>query len=242
MASQRLVSLSHDPSRDKPLHLVAADGQSLTPPGETSPAPSNQLWVELLREGLTFDLVGLAPKTSPEFPRPDFRFDVEFLPGPASYEALHLFPGKHLASSTRSEPVTRALIALARDFIHFFDSLEMVVWPPSRSAIGRRFFESVTTAWLDGGPFPGLGLTAFKETGDGALQSVGLDLWIGQELRIEPPLSSDKVQATRLGVRLVNQLVILGGIEGSERSVGPDGSMLVLRSSRNGKFVRVTRE
>lgn len=139
-------------------------------------------------------------------------------------------------------PVVKAMIALARDLVHHFDSLEAVVWPASRSAIGRRFFESVTTAWLDGGPFPALGLTAFRETIDGAMQSTGLDFWIGQELRIEPPLSSDKVAATRLGVRLVNQLIAVGGIEGDERIVAPDGTRLLLRTSRNGRFIRVSRE
>jgi len=139
-------------------------------------------------------------------------------------------------------PVVKAMIALARDLVHHFESLEAVVWPTSQSAIGRRFFESVTTAWLDGGPFPALGLTAFRETIDGAMQSTGLDFWIGQELRIEPPLSSDKVAATRLGVRLVNQLIAVGGIEGDERIVAPDGTRLLLRTSRNWRFIRVSRE
>lgn len=139
-------------------------------------------------------------------------------------------------------PVVKGLVGLARDLIHHFDDIVAIVWPPSDSAIGQRFFESITTAWLEGGPFPALGLTAFKETIDGAIQSKGLDFWIDQELRIEPPLSSDKVTATRLGVRLVNHLVMVGGIEGDERTVAPDGNRLIMRTSRNGKFVRVWRE
>lgn len=139
-------------------------------------------------------------------------------------------------------PVVKGLVGLARDMVHHFDDLKAVVWPAAASAIGERFFESISTAWLEGGAFPALGLTAFRETVDGALQSRGLDFWIGQELRIEPPLSSDKVAATRLGVRLINQLVLVGGIDGDERIVGPDGARLILRTSRNGKFVRVARE
>ncbi len=139
-------------------------------------------------------------------------------------------------------PVVRGLIALARDLTHHFDEIVAIVWPPSKSAIGRRFFESVSTAWLEGGAFPALGLTAFRETVDGALQSVGLEFWIGQELRIEPPLASDKVAATRLGVRIIYQLILVGGLEDSEWVVGPDGTRLVMRPSRNRKFVRVWRE
>ncbi|NQX94505.1 MAG: hypothetical protein HRT64_06240 [Erythrobacter sp.] len=84
-----------------------------------------------------------------------------------------------------------------------------------------------------------MGLTAFRETIDQGLQSVGLDYWIGQELRIEAPLASDKVAATRLGVRLINQLILMGGLEKDEAIIGPDGSRLVLRLSENHKYVRV---
>jgi hypothetical protein len=113
---------------------------------------------------------------------------------------------------------------------------------PSRSAIGRRYFESVVSAWIDGGPFPALGLTAFVAAPDGALGSIGLDFWIGQELLIEPALCADKVAATRLGVRLVNQLVLTGGLSGDERIIAPDGTRLVLRPSGDRSTINVWRE
>ncbi|MEM1051014.1 MAG: hypothetical protein AAGI28_02860 [Pseudomonadota bacterium] len=203
---------------------------------------SDQVWIELLRDGLTFDLAGLAPGRARAFPPIWHRFDLDSLPTEADYEVLHLAPGHHLAGGERMMPVAMGLLGLARDLVDHFDELAGVVWPPSMSAIGHRFFESITTAWLDGGPFPALGLTAFRETTDGALQSEGLGFWIDQELRIEPPLATDKVSATRLGVRLINQLVLVGGVETSERVVAPDGSRLIMRPSRNGKFVRVWRE
>jgi hypothetical protein len=158
------------------------------------------------------------------------------------HEALRLVPSDHLRGAEASLPVLRVAAGLLRDMLLYFDEIEAVVWPPSSSVIGKRFFESTVTAWLEGGAFPALGLTAFKQVMDGGLQSVGLDYLIGQELRIEPPLSTDKVEATRLAIRLVNQLVLVGGIEDSERVVAPDGSRLVMRPSRNGKFVRVWKE
>lgn len=242
VASQRAVSLTHDPADDTALHLVAADGQQVGLSGVDGSSTTDSVWVELLRDGLMFDLSGLSIGDAAEFPTIEHQFDLESIPRPAQYEALQLAPGHHLTGGDRSIPVVKGLMALARDLVHHFEDIEAIVWPPSSSAIGRRFFESVSTAWLDGGAFPALGLTAFRETIDGALQSVGLDFWIDQELRIEPPLSTDKVSATRLGVRLVNQLVLLGGIDGSERIVAPDGNTLVMRTSRNGKFVRVWRE
>lgn len=242
--AQHSVSLTHDPADDSYLHLVDADQPEIQPDrgAPTSPEVANKVWVELLREGLTFDLVGLAPGLECEFPAVEHRFDLESLPTAFRSEALHLAPGQHLAGGQRSLPVVKGLIGLARDLTHHFEDLEAVVWPASQSAIGRRFFESISTAWLDGGAFPALGLTAFRETMDGAMQSVGLEFWIGQELRIEPPLSSDKIAATRLGVRLVNQLIIVGGLDESERIVAPDGSRLIMRPSRNGKYIRVWRE
>lgn len=221
---------------------MAANGEQVGNSDLAEQRSDDLVWLELLREGLAFDLRGLAPGDAPQFPAVSHRFDLEDLPSPARFEALHLVPGHHLKGGERTTPVVKGLVGLARDLVHHFDDLVAIVWPPSASAIGRRFFESVTTAWLEGGPFPALGLTAFKETLDGALQSEGLEFWIDQELRIEPPLSSDKVTATRLGVRLVNHLVMVGGIEGDERTVAPDGSRLIMRTSRNGRFVRVWRE
>jgi hypothetical protein len=170
------------------------------------------------------------------------RFDYPASVATAEAEVVSLRPGPHLAGGAGSAPVLRTMLALARDFTRHFSDLVAIFWPPSRSAIGRRFFESVVTAWLEGGAFPALGLTAFEETSDGALQTIGLELWIGQELRIEPPLAADKIAATSLGVRLINQLVILGGLKGSERILAPDGSLLVMQTLPDSRLIRVKRE
>lgn len=234
------MSISHDPQGGAPARLLSAQSNGADQSGETlsNTLPDN-VWLELVRDGLTFDLAGIAPGKAPEFPRVWHRFDLPRLPTEADFEVLHLAPGHHLTGGERLMPVAMGLMGLARDMVDHFDELAGVIWPPSMSVVGHQFFESVVTAWLEGGPFPALGLTAFRETIDGAIQSEGLDFWIDQELRIEPPLSLDKVSATRLGVRLINQLVLVGGVEGSERVVAPDGTRLIMRSSRNGKFVRV---
>lgn len=237
------VSISHDPVGDASLHLVTSDGEDTDRAGETmANIRHDRVWVEFVRDGLTFDLAGLAPGQSSDFPQVLHRFDLKELPAQDDYEVLHLTPGHHLTGGEQMMPIVKSLLGLARDLVDHFDELACVVWPPAGSAIGHQFFESVITAWIDGGPFPALGLTAFRETVDGALQSEGLDFWIGQEVRIEPPLSEDKIAATRLGVRLINQMVLVGGVETSERVVAPDGTRLLMRPSRNGKFVRVWRE
>ncbi len=223
------VSISHDPHLDDAPHAETL-------------RRSEQHWLELLRDGLTFDLTGLAP--GPESPLPDLaqRFDLPALPDLRDHETMTLRPGPHVASAGNSLPVIRTMMALACDMVRHFDDLFAVGWRPASSVIGRRFFESVTTAWLDGGPFPALGLTAFVEAPDGALESVGLAFWIGRELRIEPPLSADRVAATRLAIRLINHLVLIGGLEVDDHITAPDGSRLALRPSRERALISVWRE
>jgi hypothetical protein len=223
------VELSHDT-----LPLAETQGEAVW--------PGQQVWIELLRYGLTFDVAGLAPGPSSAFLDCAHRFDLADLPQADKFEAITLNPGPHLASAGRSLPVMKAMLALACDLTRHFDNLEAICWAPSRSAIGRRYFESVTAAWLEGGPFPALGLTAFVEADGEALESVGLDFWIGQELRIEPPLGADKVAATRLGVRIINHLVLAGGLAAIDRITAPDGSRLVMEPLPRLKTIRVWRE
>jgi hypothetical protein len=223
------VAISHDPHSDEAAHPEAL-------------WPAQQRWLELLRDGLTFDLNGLMPGPAAPFPALAHRFDLPQLPAASDHEALSLRAGPHLAAGGNSLPLIRTMLALASDLVRHFPDLVAVCWGPSGSAIGRRYFESVTTAWLDGGPFPALGLTAFVETPDGALESSGLTFWIGQELRVEPPLSADRVAATRLAIRLVNHLVIRGAMTEDDRIVAPDGTGLLLRPSRSRALISVWRE
>ncbi|KUO55688.1 MAG: hypothetical protein APF82_08075 [Sphingomonadales bacterium BRH_c42] len=233
------TSLTHDPAAVQASQLVGEDT-----PGHANGFGRNdgRRWVELLRSGLTFDLVGLAPGEPTPIPETAHCFDFPDRETALSCEALLLQPGPHLAGGERSPPVVRELLALARDLARHFEHLRAVVWPHSHSVIGKRFFESTITVWLDGGAFPALGLTAFSQTDDGALQSVGLEYFIGQELCIEPPLAADKLAATRLGIRLINQLVLTGGIAGDERVMGPDGSSLILRLADDPHLIRVRNE
>lgn len=223
------LSVSHDPVPDD-----APDPEALW--------PAQLHWIELLRDGLTFDLSGLAPGPAASFPDLAHRFDLPTVPASGDCEAVALRLGPHLAVGGNSQPLLRGMLAVACDLVRQFEDCRAIAWVPAGTAISPRFFESVVSAWLDGGPFPALGLTAFVEAADGALESVGLGFWIGQELRIEHPLSADRIAATRLGVRLVNHLVLIGGLAEDDWIVAPDGSRLVLRPSRNRALISVWRE
>lgn len=224
-----MVCISHDPDLE---HAPQAEAFS----------PGQQHWLEMVRDGLTFDLTGLAPGPKSPVPALPQRIDLPAVPDWHECEAMTLRPGPHVAAAGKSLPVIRTMMALACDLVRHFDDLLAVGWKPAGSVTGRRFFESVTAAWLNGGPFPALGLTALVEAPDGALQSVGLAFWIDRELRIEPPLSADRVAATRLAIRLVNHLILIGGLEADDHITAPDGSRLVLRPSRERALISVWRE
>jgi hypothetical protein len=223
------LSVSHDPVPDDAPHPEAL-------------WPGQLRWIELLREGLTFDLSGLAPGPAAAFPDLAHRFDLPAVPAPGECESVVLRLGPHLAAGGNSQPLMRGLLAAGCDLVRQFEDCIALAWAPAGTAIGPRFFESVVSAWLNGGPFPALGLTAFTDMPDGAIESVGLGFWIGQELRIEPPLSADRIAATRLGIRLVNHLVITGALDEDDRIIAPDGTRLVLRPSRSRAVISVWRE
>ena len=238
--AQLATSLSFDPESGSPKKATGEDTDDDAAPPQTD--ADSTAWVELLRDGLLFDLEGLSPSQPLTVPIAEHRFDFGASKSLIMYDALRLIPGANLGGGEHTMPVMRCLISLARDLAYEFEDIAAFVWPPASSVISREFFESTATAWLAGGAFPALGLTSFEETMDCALQSVGLEYLIGQELRIEAPLSNDRVEATRLGIRLINQLIMVGGIEKSERLAAPDGSRLIMRLSRNDKFVRVSQE
>ncbi|TNE59935.1 MAG: hypothetical protein EP341_01785 [Sphingomonadales bacterium] len=216
-----------------------AEGAQRLPvmPGDNHAA--GELCVEMIRQGLTFDLTGFLPGAAAPWQNSEFRFDCDANLNSEALEAVRLGPGAHLAGGKSSLPILRGLLGLARDMVLHFNAITAVQWLPSTSLIGRRYFESTTTAWLDGGAFPALGLIAYRPSIDGGLQSVGLNFLIGQEIRIEPMLVNDNVSGTRLAVRLANQLVLTGPVTAIERYIGPNSEQITLEPSPNRKFIRV---
>ena len=205
------------------------------------------LWLEILADGMTFDLGGIAPGPTARGPlsaigaqmRNRYEVPPDFTEG--STEALSLAPGPHLRGGRSTIPVVRAQAALGAAFVRLLPRIEAVAWVPARTLLGRAFFLSAVEAWLAGGPFPALGLTAFRRTMGGALQSEGLAFFTGQELHFEHGAYLDPVSAAQLGLRLVNELVGSGPLTARTEVVGPDGAPVVLVPSRNGRFLRVGR-
>ena len=208
-------------------------------PAQSDAAASGD-WLELLANGLTFDLVGLAPgPAAAEPPRVHSLGLGDDLPS-ARMEAIALKPGPHIASGAKMQPVVRSLAWLAAQ-LAALPGVRAVAWHPAHTWSAPELFRSSVLRWTEGGVFPGLGLAAFAAMPDGGLQSQGLALFTGQELRLEPDLAEDRASAVKIGLRLLHWLVEHGRLESQESIPGPDGQPLLLEPSANGRIVRAWR-
>ena len=193
-------------------------------------------WLELLANGLTFDLEGLIPGDSPPLPTSGHSYGLPagFPQGPL--EAISLRPGPHIAAGGRMLPVVRGTAWLAARLAGL-PKVQAVAWHPARTWSGPQHFRESVIRWVEGGAFPGLGLTALTPTPEGGLQSEGLALFTGQELRLERRLMADRAAGARLALRLLHWLVENGKLEGEAEVTGPSGEPLLLGPSASGRFV-----
>ena len=220
-------AVSFDPSADSADGAVPTDAEG-------------RVWLELLASGLTFDLIGLGVGARSEPPPCVHAYALAANAEAAALEAITIQPGPHLAGGHAMLPVVRTLAWLAATLSEI-DGVEAVAWHPARSWCGTDYFRNGVLRWVEGGVFPGLGLTALAVTPDGGMQSEGLALFAGQDLRIEPELMLDRAEGAKIGVRLIDYLVEAGPIDAPQLVTGPDGEALRLEPSANKRFVRVWR-
>ena len=230
------VSISLEPSETQPLGELESRSQSDVLSGE-----GGLHWLELLCDGLTFDLTGLAPGRSATPPEIRNRLDLPDDFRESTGEPRCILPGPHLSGGINSIPVVRVMFILIAELASTIPAVCAIFWPPSGTMIGPEFFRATAESWDAGGAFPAQVLTAFKRMNDGGLQSEGLAFFTGQEIRIEPGSVGDHSTATQLAGRLVQQLVQHGPLSQTEEVMAPDGSQMRLEPSGNGKFVRVWR-
>jgi len=167
------------------------------------------------------------------------RFGLPETFDPQSLEAVSLVPGPHLAGGEHLLPVVRSQMALAIELCAL-PGLAAIGWGPALSASSAEHFSSSVARWLEGGVFPGFGLTALREVPGGGLQSTGLAFFTGQELAIPAELARDKPAAARLALRLIHELVGAGGLAQREEITGLDGEALVLAPCEGGALIEVS--
>jgi hypothetical protein len=217
---------------------VSFDPASEPEGGEGADEAGN--WIELIANGLTFDLVGLAPGQPAERPPQGQAFGLPAGTETGWLEAITLRPGPHLAGGVTMMPVVRSLAWVAARLADLRGT-RAVAWHAARSWCDPALYRDSVLRWIDGGVFPGLGLASLVPMPDGGMQSQGLALFHGQELRLEPELVEDRAAAAKAALRLMHWLVEHGRLDEEERLTGPDGRPLRLEPSRNGRFVRAWR-
>lgn len=166
---------------------------------------------ELLRDGLTFDCHGLAPGGAMGMQTGLQRIA---LPGDFALNDLALVtlgPGPHLAGAGQLLPVVRMLagLVLALDDL---PGLRAVAWLPAQLAMSPAWFAEAIGAWLKGGPFPALALTALARSERG-LASQGLAYFVGQEFVFSGKDGVLRESDARGAVRLTDWLVAHGRVD-----------------------------
>jgi hypothetical protein len=201
------------PNADAVAQLAAAAGKVVG--FSISHRPSDHpYWLELLALGLTFDLQGLAPGIPADAAMPAHAFSIP-LSETRGLEALTVRPGPHLGGGGTLLPVIRAIAALGCELARL-PGLVAIGWEPALTVMTPDYYRRVVSAWLKGGAFPGLGLSALVRSRDGSVQTDGLAFFIGHEARIESLPGESPADTAKFALRVIHDLV-----ENGPYSTGP---------------------
>lgn len=172
---------------------------------------------ELLRDGLTFDVAGLAPAEPLAVPAAVHRVALppDFVIG--DFDAAWFSVGPHLAGAEHLLPVLRCAAAILCQ-LTLLEGLTAVVWRPARLVMSSAWFAEAVGVWLAGGPFPALALTALARTEQG-FASEGLAFLIGQEFTLQARDGGPSREDSRIAVRLTDWLVAHGRVESAREVV-----------------------
>jgi len=166
---------------------------------------------ELLRDGLTFDLAGLAPAPAREVPNAVHRVALSNDFNIHTLEAAWFMVGPHLAGAEHLLPVLRVAAAILRQLTQL-PGLQAIVWRPARIVMSPAWFAEAVGVWLADGPFPALALTALARSQSG-IESEGLGFLTGQEFTLHTRSGGPNREHSRIAVRLTDWLVTHGRVE-----------------------------
>jgi len=230
------------PSREDILARSSASSSGFSVSYDPVSEGSNisNVWLELLTDGLTFDISGLNPTAGLAINHVVQSVGFDSVPDPHACEAVCITTGPHLGSGWTMLPILRSLAGLASELTGLEGCIGLY-WPAAACLSAPAFIRSSVTRWLDGGVFPGLGLASLILLPDGTLQSKGLALFTGQEMQVAPDLGADRTERSKLALRLLDEFVTEAPVTRTVELAGPDGSRLTLRPIERGRIVRVER-
>ena len=195
-------------------------------------------WAEVLVNGLTFDLAGLAPFKPGSYPEPSTHFGTKQETG--ALEAITIVPGDHIRTSMPVMPLVRAMTALIANLSLPLEA-KGVLWAPARTLMEPGYFARVIMNWQSGGVFPALGLTAIDHCEDGSAVTSGLSYFIGQEALIQSGPGEDRAATAKLAIRVVDYLVANGPVERLRALSGIADEPLTAVPAEDGQLVRIVR-
>lgn len=183
--------------------------------------PCGQHGAELLRNGLTFDLVGLSPGSPASYQVGQYRLGLPDTLDFAELESVVMLPGPHLTGGQRMLPGIRVATALLAELSHC-PGLVAMSWVPSGAVVSPDSFRQGITSWLTGGLFPSPPLVSLIRRRDGSLRSLGLHFIIGREFRLDSTEQSNRSGTTiKHAVRLADWLVLQGGFDAPRLAIIP---------------------
>lgn len=217
-------------------HLNITLDRAVAEPGFPTDEP---LWLELQRDGMTFDCSGLAPGPHEPLPPVHDWFGIATAEREARLRCVGLALGPHLRAGQASAPVLRALLGLACDLGAQFESCRGVCWAASGTVAAHDIFIDHVARWRGGGGFPAQLVISLRSGLNGGIETRGLAYFTGQELRIEPAGTIDEASGRLLALRLASQLIHQGRLDAPDLATAHDGTPLRLEPSANGYFIRV---
>jgi hypothetical protein len=116
-----------------------------------------------------------------------------------------------------------------------------VCWHAAESCNAPEHYRTSVMGWIEGGVFPGLGLTSLAATPDGGIASVGLSLFCGQDVVLSAELAADRSAGAKLALRLINWLVENGRVDAPSYLAGPAGETLLLEPLVNQQIIKVSK-
>lgn len=206
-----MAALLFDSSARPDRSVVAAMAQQAGEFSVTHEDRDGSGWVELLRDGLTFDLSGFAPAAPLTPPVTAHSVGLPHGYSADGLEALLLAPGPHLAGAEHLLPVVRVTAALVARLAEL-PGLRAITWLPARLSLSPAWFTEAVRVWLAGGPFPVLALTALSRSAT-AFESEGLAFFTGQEFTLFGKNGVLNQADSRVAVRLTDWLVAHGRVD-----------------------------
>ena len=194
--------------------------------------------IELLSEGMIFELYGICPAQAATFEY--FPSDPGELALNARSDAIVLAPGPHIAAGVNTVPILRRFMEIGAALSDMLPHLEAIRFKPSACDLPPADFVAAIKCWSNGGNFPVPAMISFKSTLDEAFQSRGLAFHNGQELRLEPDTVEELADPLSLGNTLINFLVQRERLSNAEVFTDGDGASYMMKPSANGKTIRVS--